>query len=346
MLEFGCHHHTLELTVGAAFYDLFQNSKDPNLPFFEKLEKEWDTINKGNYRTAASARKLRCIPEADELIKFCREQLKERQPRGDYEESLQLILVFLGSVVPGKVVYTFKKPGCRSKCRWMAIIIYSMKSWMFGKKLKLKPEEDSNLFKLCVFLCRAYVRTWFLAPLSPQAPRNDLAYLQVLYRNKDEGSHWEAALEKFMNHLWYLSATSVPMALFDNGVAVDEKRRMVAALRRGTDRSPPSPRAEVQLDDTVLDLKLSDFCSKQSLRFFSATAISTDFLKKDPEHWKSDSDGLNIVTHFKIVNDCAERGVALINRNLKGNTLTVDEEQRQLLLLVVANDRKQHQLRS
>ncbi|KAJ1518811.1 hypothetical protein ONE63_011586 [Megalurothrips usitatus] len=136
------------------------------------------------------------------------------------------------------------------------------------------------------------------------------------------------------------------MALFDNGVAVDEKRRMVAALRRGTDRSPPSPRAEVQLDDTVLDLKLSDFCSKQSLRFFSATGISTDFLKKDPEHWKSDSDylyGLNIVTHFKIVNDCAERGVALITRYLKGNTLTVDEEQRQLLLLVVAN---QHKLRS
>lgn len=116
---------------------------------------------------------------------------------------------------------------------------------------------------------------------------------------------------------------------------------------RKKDDSSPSIRAEVVLDDSVLDLKLSDFFSSQSLRFFNATGISTAFLQKEPELWKSDEDylkGLTIVTNLKTVNDSAERGVALISRYLKGNQLTHDEEQRQMLLLVVAEDRKKNKL--
>lgn len=276
--------------------------------------------------------------------------IQERQPRGDYQENLELLVVFLGGVVPGKPDYVCKKPGCRSKCRWMAINIYCLKSWMFGRQLKLTSKDDGNLLKMCVFLCRAYAQAWFLAPVSPQAPRNDLTYLQLLYRNKDEGVHFKAALEKFSHHLWFLSPTSVPLALFDNRVSVEEKRLMVAALCVGEedDEGTPPTRATVLLDDSVLDLKLSEFCSKQSLRFFSATGISSKFLDKDPELWSADVDyvqGLNIVTHFKIVNDCAERGVALITKFLKGNKLTQDEEQRQLLMLVVAEDRKKNKLR-
>jgi len=79
------------------------------------------------------------------------------------------------------------------------------------------------------------------------------------------------------------------------------------------------------------------------LFFFSATGISQRFLKKDPSEWANDPNfihGKNITKDLKVVNDCAERGVALITRYLRGNKHTVDEAGRQHLLLVAAEDRK------
>ena len=203
--------------------------------------------------------------------------MQEQQPRGDYKEVLELIITFLGAVVPGKVTYNFKVPGARSKCRWMAIVHYTIKSWMFGDQLKLSKELDAKMFKLSVFICRAYVRAWFLALLASQAPRNDLAYLKVLYKNCKLGTHWQAALEKFANHLWYLPPMLVCLALFDDQVSFEEKSAMVQAMNRGDDGKPPV-RADIKVGKTLLNLQLKDFVSVKSRRFFNATGISESFL--------------------------------------------------------------------
>ena len=224
----------------------------------------------------------------------------------------------------------------------MAKVLYSLKTWMFGLQLELPHDLDSKLLQLNIFICRAYVRAWFQSTLAAQAPRNDLAFVKLLFKNRNVGTHWEAALKKFSHPLWCLSPMLVCMALFDDGVSLLEKKNIVAAFQRGDNAIPPT-RASVTLDRTVRNLELHDFASKQCLRFFSATGISPDFLGKDPVDWKADRGyeyGFKVVSNFKVVNDAAERGVQLITRYIKGNNLTMDEDERQRLLLVVSEDRK------
>ncbi|KAE8740148.1 hypothetical protein FOCC_FOCC014346 [Frankliniella occidentalis] len=128
LLKFACRHHVLELVVGAVFGNLAGSSKSPDLLFGDFLKNHWETIDKETYRLAAASRGLlKLIPNADEIIKFSCDQLQNCQPRDDYKELLELTVIFLGGSVPGKVEYTFRKPGATSKTRWMAKALYSYK---------------------------------------------------------------------------------------------------------------------------------------------------------------------------------------------------------------------------
>lgn len=181
--------------------------------------------------------------------------------------------------MPGTRVYSVKKPGALSKTRWMMRAIYSIKAWLFGRQLKLTSEIASKLFRMSVFVCRAHVKMWYTAPLAPQAPRNDLVALQLLFNNRELGTHWEAALEKFSKHLWYLSPTLVLLALLDNGVSVEEKRKIVASLQsKNGDLSVENLPVNVSLDGPVQELELQDFVSAESLQFFEINGLPSGFL--------------------------------------------------------------------
>lgn len=132
-------------------------------------------------------------------------------------------------------------------------------------------------------------------------------------------------------------------ALFDDAVSDSEKEAIVEAFHENEGGDSPPVWAQVILQQSILRLKLSDFASKSSLRFFKVTGVDDSLLSKPVSTWKTNEKflaGLKIVTHIKSVNDCAERAVRLISKYLSGNQLTKNEEQRQYLMLVVAEDRK------
>ena len=69
--------------------------------------------------------------------------------------------------------------------------------------------------------------------------------------------------------------------------------------------------------------------------------MSPDFLKNDVENWDNDENykrNKAIVYSMRVVNDIAERGVALMEEYNKLHT--TDEEQKQYLLLLVKDHRK------
>ncbi|KAE9536730.1 hypothetical protein AGLY_006963, partial [Aphis glycines] len=75
--------------------------------------------------------------------------------------------------------------------------------------------------------------------------------------------------------------------------------------------------------------------------YLSDLLIPTEFLKFDPEEWENMPDyqlGLSVVRCMQVVNDFAERGVALIQNY--NSILTKDENQKQFLLQVVESHRK------
>jgi hypothetical protein len=74
---------------------------------------------------------------------------------------------------------------------------------------------------------------------------------------------------------------------------------------------------------------------------------SEAFLVKDPSHWHTDQTYVDMqkkVQQMKVVNDCAERGIALIQKF--NSSITKNEEQKQYLIRVVDLHRKKYPVAS
>ena len=88
-----------------------------------------------------------------------------------------------------------------------------------------------------------------------------------------------------------------------------------------------------------------DVASIASIRFLKCFRINDTFLDKPTDEWKDNKNfqkGRVIMEKLQVVNDGAERGVAMIS--VFNDTLTRDEETKQALLQVVEHHRRLHPL--
>ncbi|CAH0562819.1 unnamed protein product [Brassicogethes aeneus] len=283
---------------------------------------------------------LRCVENiVGSTISFAEKQLNDYQPRDDYKKLLTLTIIFLGGV-PNKRI-SFRAPAGLHRARWMAKSIYCLKIFMFRDQFKLTKNELKAITEICVFVVTIYVRCWFQAPVATSAPRNDLWLLKNLkkFENINKAMS-KKALTKFLGHLWYLSEELVALAFFDEEVSLEIKQKMVIALNEeGPDYSPK----RITLDLSHIEEKnIEDFVTSNTLRFFRILGIPSAFLQKEPRLWEEDEDykaSREIVRSMRVVNDIAERGVALIEEFYK--LITTDEEQKQFLLLVLDMNAKE-----
>ena len=66
---------------------------------------------------------------------------------------------------------------------------------------------------------------------------------------------------------------------------------------------------------TIVQACLAKFVNKNTLNFFRCLEIATGFLDADPSTWDSRDDykiASSVANGLKVVNDLAERGIALI----------------------------------
>lgn len=149
------------------------------------------------------------------------------------------------------------------------------------------------------------------------------------------------ALKKLQGHLWYLSEELVALAFFDDEVSVDTKRKMIGCL---TSAGIENHLKRITIDEALIQTKqIEDFVSSNTNRFFEITEISSDFLNTDPENWEDNDSYISAkctVRSLRVVNDIAERGVALMDEYNKLHTN--DEEQKQFLLLTVKEYRQRY----
>lgn len=266
------------------------------------------------------------------------------QPREDYREFLELILIFLGETPPRGV--RFRVPGAVSKTRWMAAAIYAIKMWLFQDQFSCDDPSAEDLTNLTLFIVKVYARYWFTVPSAVSAPRNDLDFLKKLVAyNSVNSKISKNTVEKFLRHLWYLSEELVCLAFFDKSVSDKVKKSMVKSLSKSVTKRERSKRALLTEKDikNIKNIDLSFFVTSNSLNFFKILGIPRDFLKKNPNEWPSLNSfqkGLNIIKHLKVINDSAERAVALIQTF--NETITTKEDQKQFLLKVVSRHRKKY----
>lgn len=341
MLPLACRHHVAEVVLKHVFEVVGDESRSGTFDEFRSFQLKLNDgiIDVKKYRTAMtySALRRQVMPWKDSVIAFCLEQLQIRQPRGDYKELLELVVMFLGANPPQGP--RFRKAGAISRARWMARAIYTLKIWMLGGQLKEIGTTLMNHYKtICVFIAQCYVKFWFRLTLAAAAPRVDLEFDKAAF-DFQEKKYSQIAIRAFSNHLWYFSGSTIALSFFDNEVETEEKREMVKALTKSKIQTvdeqnqykPPCKPTEIHKNSC-----LSDFITAQSYDFFEILNIDKDFLTKDPEEWPQMKEYIvaqKRVQALQVVNDIAERAVKLAS-DFNGK-LTKDPDQEQFLLQVV-----------
>ncbi|GBN08062.1 hypothetical protein AVEN_244468-1 [Araneus ventricosus] len=134
--------------------------------------------------------------------------------------------------------------------------------------------------------------------VSVKASNKDLCFLKSLkaYENVNE-SILKAALQKFRQHLWYLTNEIAVLALFDDDVDEETKLKMVANLHRGN------------FSTMRKEKNINDFMSVKSQSSFSRLKIDDSFLNESPFSWEKNTsflDAKKTVSMLRAVNDTAE----------------------------------------
>jgi hypothetical protein len=118
MLWLACRHHILELVLAAVFTSALGSSSGPDILPFKAFQTKWCFIDQATFSPGPDDEELCPFLEdvAAPMIEFCKGQLKERQSRDDYQELLELIVVFLGGE-PHRGI-RFRAPGAIHQARW------------------------------------------------------------------------------------------------------------------------------------------------------------------------------------------------------------------------------------
>jgi hypothetical protein len=110
-----------------------------------------------------------------------------------------------------------------------------------------------------------------------------------------------------------LSEELVALALFDPEVSVTDKMEIVTAL--ASDHGANNQN-RLQMDPKIAsEKKLASFVTRNTNRLFTILELPTGFLHEDPATWDDNEQFVSaqtIITHLRVVNDFAERGVALM----------------------------------
>lgn len=348
LLYLPCRHHIFELVLRSCFDKLMGATSGPNMALFQRFRETWTKLDKDDYMTGSNE-----VPDDVRLtvLGFLEHNLStQKQPRDDYREFLELMMIFLGGIPKNGI--SFRIPGAVSHARWMTKAIYALKIYLFQHQFQLSHMEKNSLRRICIFLAWVYVRAWFLSSSAIKAPYHDFLFLKQLLKYEDiDPEISKVTAKKFSSHLWYLVPETVALSLFDENVPTAVKTEMARAIleadNNGEDEEEKHQVKRYILHQTDIssfaEIEFTSFVTPSTKTFFKRFSIATDFLHKDPLTWKDDpgyKNGIEILEKMVIVNDVAERGVKLIQDYNK--ILTKDETEKQFLLQIVAEHRKKY----
>ncbi|KAK3920709.1 Aspartate--tRNA ligase [Frankliniella fusca] len=333
LLYLACRHHMLELIPKGLFDKLFEKSSSPDIGVLCKaLQGKWDTMDHTAFTPGVQdpACRVFLLERRDSILSFAEQNLEKPHTRADYRQLLELVVIFMGENPFQPKPVRFSPPIAVSSARFMARIIYCLLIHMFALTGEFKMDQKvlENVRELNVFFVTTYLEPWYTATNVASAPLTDLKLLKTIVRYDRNPQVSKIASDVFHNHLWYLHHITVGLAFFDDKITVEEKRKMVEKL----DFPPPKsvsqwkrfvlpPRKEL---GTLKDSAISDFINSDT--------------REDPVTWPENNsyrDGLSKVQALQVVNDVAERGVALVKRFSK-NPLTRREDIFQDILLTTS----------
>jgi len=325
LLWMACRHHMFEVLLSDAFGVCLGPSTGPDILLFKRFKDKWSKL----VHHQPLPRLVPLVSACDRLKEFIAEQLQLGHPRDDYREFLHLEASMIGikrSAVP------LRKPGGLHRARWMTKAIYAMKIELLldGNEVvtQLTARELQGIKRFNRFVVTIYIQSWFSCRIVADAPLNDIMLIQRLH-DYDDAALQSVGLKMMERHSWYISPELSTVALFSHHLSDEDKTQLVLNMKddRGLHLIKTLPR-------TVSELLISR-------SFFQTMGIDSSFLYIPTQEWHDSQSykvARELVKNLPCVNDCAERGVALIQNF--NETITKDEEQKQFLLQVVEKHRR------
>lgn len=166
LLPLACRHHVAELVLKHCYElqgDISQSDKLDNFKIFqEQYNVMLESCEEIEYRSVVQIPRLEKLtkPWRQHVLDFCMTCMSEKQPRGDYVELLELVVLFLGGdTITG---IKFRRAGSISRARWMAKAIYILKIWMVNLQVKnIDRKLMCHFEKMALFISKCYVKYWF-----------------------------------------------------------------------------------------------------------------------------------------------------------------------------------------
>lgn len=172
LLPFACRHHIFEIIVGKIVTTFLGPTNGPTFPIFNRFKKAWKTIDKTKYIPGMNDQKIKnaLADVQDDLIIFCQNEMKKEIVRHDYQELLQLVLIFLGDYTKN---VSFRELIAIHQARWMANLIYSIKMFLFRDQFEMTNKELQALRRIIVYTIRCHVKAWFQSTDVIKAPNTE-----------------------------------------------------------------------------------------------------------------------------------------------------------------------------
>ena len=203
--------------------------------------------------------------------------------RSCYE--LSLALVWLGVKVEN---FKFLYPGAISHARFLMQSVYSMKIFLLSTQLGdvYTKTELEQIKDVAMFVGLFHASWYFRCPIASQAPMLHLHTISQMKRvEKYMPELAQIVLDSISLHLWYITPQSIPLALVDETLTMDQ-RSMIAVKLLKIPRpakfalgKPSFPDLSSTPDKSCLRGKLPDlssFLGPQSWLLFSTLGISDE----------------------------------------------------------------------
>lgn len=237
LLHLMCRHHSKEVMLKDVFVIVFGNSQAANITTFDVLVENWDHIRDRHFSFAPiNNQKFAINPILkrlhEEAINMITEHARSKKIRENFAELNDLVLKFFGT----QTSKPFRVPGATNNARWMARILYAMKTYLFRQHLDLHPDFIDSLERFCMFSALIYTKHWNRCTIAVDAAFNDLQLWKELdaYQEIDVEIA-NAALRAHKRHLWYLSDELIVLSLFSEKVSNEIKRNMSRQMPRHVD---------------------------------------------------------------------------------------------------------------
>ena len=352
-----CQRHIHELHIKHAAESVFGPTSGPADKLFQKLRQIWPDM-KDNIDYTDLARYDRdgysgtvVETEAVKSLHFCRKELAANTfPREDYNELVQLVLVWLGGAKEVKG-FKFQWPGAYHHARFMAKSLYILKIDMLNAQFNfLTLVQEEQVSQLALFVA-VYFGVWFLqCGVASSAPYRTLTMFEQMINFSEFDNHLAfTVMDSMRRHTWYITEQWVVVCLADTECP-EKERKAVASALADTPRPemflPGKPVLPVEFWlESGVSPSLASFVGSQSWLLPSILQLGSEnmeWLMLEVHQWPLMSGFKkfsSFVSKLLVVNDPAERGVKLVQDFIDTST---DESLRQARMISTSEQRKNH----